>query len=320
MITMVFYLMGCLVFIVLQAFFSGSEIAFISTNIVRLQHRIQKGDEKAKIALQLVSNPEKFLATTLVGTNISVVISSSLATSLLIKLGVINSNVWITFLFTPIVVIFSELIPKNIGNYYREKFSCLVAPYIKFFELLFFPLVSSIESISRSFIKIFVGKKRRRSLFVTREEIRAIFKEVESSGVLDRGEKEAIEDIFDFKETKVKDVITTLKNIVGFDYVDELPVILKKARQHKFTRYPVFKNKKIIGYINIFDIFYNDKDWHALIRPVVRVGESQKLYEVFTGLRKKRESMALVMRGNKVLGIVTIEDIIREIITSIVKD
>ncbi len=314
----VFYVIGCIFFLLLQGFFSGSEIAFISTSIVRLQHRIQKKDKKAQLALKLISNPEKFLATTLIGTNISVVISSSLATLFLIKLGIKNSNVWITFLFTPLVVIFSELVPKNIGNHYREKFSCAVASYIKFFESFFLPLVIAVESVSRFFIKLFIGKRRKHSLFVTREEIKVMFKE--RGGLsLDKGEKEAIEDIFNFKETKIKDVTTPFKKIVGFDYMDLLPNIFEKASRYRFTRYPIFKNQEIIGYINIFDIFYHNNNWHNSIRPIIRVGESQKLYEVFTRLREKRESIAVVMRGKKVLGIVTIEDIIREIITSIIK-
>jgi len=316
----ILYIVGCVVFLILQGIFSGAEIAFISSNRIRLQHRLRRGDKYAKEALRLLSNPEKFLATTLIGTNISVVISSSLATLCLISLGVERSNMWITFLFTPIVVIFAELFPKNIGTYYREKFSCIIAPYIIFFESLLLPAVIAAEYTSRFFVKIFIGKKKKHSLFVTREEIKSIFKEKESSKVLDKGEKEAIEDIFDFKETKIKDVMTSFKRIMGFYYTDSYDSLLEKASQHKFTRYPVFKNREIKGYINIFDIFYKGGDWLKLIRPIMKVGESQKLYEVFTALREKQESMALVMRGRKVIGLVTIEDIIREIITSIVKD
>jgi len=315
----ILYIIGCVFFLMLQGVFSGAEIAFISSNRIRLQHRLRKGDKRAEKALRLVSNPEKFLATALIGTNISVVISSSFATLCLMSLGAERSNMWITFLFTPIVVIFAELFPKNIGTYYREELSCKIAPYIIFFEFLFLPAVVAAECASRFFVKIFIGEKKRHSFFVTREEIKSIFKEKESSKVLDKGEKEAIEDILDFRETKVKDVMTPFNRIVGFDYTDSYEFLLEKASRHKFTRYPVFRNREVKGYINIFDIFYEGGNWLKLTRSIMKVGESQKLYEVFTTLREKQESIALVMRGRKVIGLVTIEDIIREIITSIVK-
>lgn len=313
------YFLGCSIFIILQGLFSGSEIAFVSSSTLRLRHRMQRKDKKAKLAFELVSNPEKFLATTLVGTNLAVIISSSLATLFLIETGVENSNMWITFLFTPIVVIFAELVPKNIGRFYKERFSCVVSGTVKFFETIFFPLVLIIEKFSRSLIRLLVGKKRCRSVFVTKEEIKLILKEIEGKGILDKGEKEAIEDVFGFGETKIKDVITPFKKIVGLDYADSYEEITRRARNFGLTRYPVFKNKEMVGYINIFDLFYHKENWLELIRPIARVGESQKLYDVFTNLRTNRENIALVMRGRKPIGVVTLEDIIREIITSIVK-
>ncbi len=313
------YLFGCFIFIALQGLFAASEIAFISANALKLRHRVARGDKKAKLAFDLISNPEKFLATTLIGTNLSVIISSSFATLFLIDLDVGNSNIWITFLFTPIVVVFAELIPKNIGRFYKERFSCKVSRHIKIFEIIFAPLVLAIEKVSRLLIRLLIGKKRKRSLFVTREEIKSILREVETQGGLDRGEKEAIEDVFDFRDTKVKDVHTPLIKIAGLDYTDSYETVLKKAKSFGFTRYPVFKNRAIAGYINIFDLFYCREQWIKLIRPIMKVGESQKLYDVFTSLKTQRENIALVMRGKKALGIVTLEDITREIVTSIVK-
>ena len=84
------YLLGCIIFVVLQGFFAGSEISFVSSNPLRLRHRMRRGDKRAKVAYELIGSPEKFLATTLVGTNISVVISSSLATLFLIELNISN--------------------------------------------------------------------------------------------------------------------------------------------------------------------------------------------------------------------------------------
>lgn len=327
------YLLGCLIFVILQGFFAASEISFISSPTIKLRHRQGKGDKKAKKVYNFILNPERFLVTALVGTNISVVLSTSLITFFLINLGVRASNLWITFMFTPLVVIFAELIPKNIGRFFKEDFSCEAVGLISFFEKLFLPVVKSIELVSKFLIKVFAKKARRRSFFVTKEEIKSLVKDIEKEGGIDKGEKEAIEEVFEFRSDKIKDVCVKAKKIIAFDYTDSYKAILMIVKKHRFTRYPVFsaasrrdpalggKNKEIIGYINIYDLFYEGgMNWQQFIRPIARVGFNQKLHQIFTRLKSKKESIALVLKGKKIYGIVTIQDIIREIVTSIIKD
>jgi len=315
------YLLGCLIFVILQGFFVASEISFISSPTIKLRHRQNKGDRKAKKVYEFILSPERFLVTTLVGTNVSVVLSSSLITFFLINLGVKSSNLWITFIFAPLVVIFAELIPKNIGRFFKEDFSCKVVGLISFFEKLFLPLVKSIELASKFLVKVFVKKAKYRSFFVTKEEIKSLVKEIEKEGGIDKGEKEAIEEVFEFRSDRIKDVCVRTKRIVAFDYTDPYKTILATVKKHRFTRYPVFKNKDIVGYINIYDLFYQGAvRWQQSIRPIAKVGFNQKLHQIFTRLKSKKESIALVLKGEKIYGIITIQDIIHEIITSIIKD
>ncbi len=325
------YLLGCLIFVILQGFFAASEISFISSPTIKLRHRQGKGDKKAKKVYNFILNPERFLVTALVGTNISVVLSTSLITFFLINLGVRASNLWITFMFTPLVVIFAELIPKNIGRFFKEDFSCEAVGLISFFEKLFLPVVKSIELVSKFLIKVFAKKARRRSFFVTKEEIKSLVKDIEKEGGIDKGEKEAIEEVFEFRSDKIKDVCVRAKKMIAFDYADSYEAILMRVKKHRFTRYPVFsakggsasggKNKEITGYVHIYDLFYGGgMNWQQFIRPIAGVGFNQKLHQIFTRLKSKKESIALVLKGKKVYGIVTIQDIIREIVTSIIKD
>jgi len=260
-----------------------------------------------------------------------VVLSSSLVTFFLINLDVKASNLWITFIFTPLVVIFAELIPKNIGRFFKEEFSCKVVDLISFFEKLFLPVVKSIELINKLLVKVFLKKARHRSFFVTKEEIKSLVMEIEKEGGMDKGEKEAIEEVFEFRSDRIKDVCVRARKMVAFDYTDSYKTILATVKKHRFTRYPVFsakggsvsggKNKDIVGYINIYDLFYHGAvRWQQSIRPIPKVGFNQKLHQIFTRLKSKKESIALVLRGEKIYGIITIQDIIREIITSIIKD
>lgn len=256
----------------------------------------------------------------MIGTNISVVVSTSLLTFFLVQSGLKNSNLWIIFIFTPIVVIFAELIPKNIGRFFREDFSCRVVFLISFFERLFLVLVKLIEIVSRFLVKTFVKQAKYRSPFVTKDEIKSLVKEIERQGGIDRGEKEAIEEVFEFRNDRIKDVCVVFKKLTAFDYADSYQRLLEIVRKNEFTRYPVFKNKQVVGYVNVYDLFYNPKDnWQEFIRPITKVGLNQKLNDIFTVLQAKKEGIALVMKGNRPYGIVTVGDLIREIISSIIK-
>ena len=315
-----FSLIGCLLFMILQGTFAASEISFISSHLLKLRNRQAKGDRQAAKVYRLILKPEKFLATTLVGTNISVVLSSSLLTFFLIKLGVKNVPLWTTVIFVPIMVIFAELIPKNLGRYLREDFSCRIVDVILFFEKVFAPLMVGIEKTTKFLIKLILGKVRIRSPYVTKDEIKSLVKEIELQGGIDRGEKEAIEEVFDFRSGKIKDVCIRIAKVVGLDYTDSYHKVLDEVKKHRFTRYPVFKNRQIAGYLNIYDVFYNPQEkWHSFVRQITKVGINQKPYEVFSLLKSKKESIALVFKGRKIYGIVTIQDLIRETITSIVK-
>ncbi|MFH1519381.1 MAG: CNNM domain-containing protein [Candidatus Omnitrophota bacterium] len=333
------YLLSCLIFVILQGFFAASEISFISSPALKLRHRQNKGDRKAGKVYEFILNPHRFLVTTLVGTNISLVLSTSFLTFFLINRGLRLSNLWITFIFTPIVVIFAELIPKNIGRFLKEDFSCQVVGLISFFEKLFLPIVKSIEAVSKFLVKIFARKAKPRSFFVTKEEIKFLVKEIEKQGGIDRGEKEAIEEVFEFRRERIKDVCVRGKKIIAFDYADSYKTILATVKQYRFTRYPVYsapapalasgrkdgstsggKNKEIIGYVNIYDLFYQGGiSWQQFIRPIVKVGFNHKLHKIFTKLKSQKESIALVLKGRKIYGIITIQDITREIVTSIIK-
>lgn len=303
-----------------QAFFCASEISFISVRRLKLRHRQVRGDKKAAKIYRLILEPERFFATTLVGINLSLVLSSSFFTSLLIKFGAKNSNLWAMLIFTPLVVIFVELIPKNIGRMFKEDFSYRAAPVIIFFEKIFFPAVKIIDVVNKFLVKTFIGRKKKLSFLITKEELKSVIKEAQMEGGLDRGETEAIEDVFDFKIDRIKDVSVGLQNLAGLDYTDSYSKILEIVKKKGFTRYPVFRNKEITGYINIYDLFYNPgKPWHSFIRPITKIGSNQKLYEVFSRLKAKKESIALIIKGGKAYGIITMEDLTREIITSIVK-
>ncbi len=317
---MIIYGLGFMVCFLLAGFFAASEISFISSSRISLGHRKEKKEKGAATAYKRLLYPDKFLTTILIGVNLANILSTSLLTFMLIKLNIDNSSLWITFFFTPLVVIFADLVPKNIGRFYREDLSCKAAGIMRFFEVLFFPLVKIVLVINSLLKKIFLKKGEKESFFVTKEEIKLLAQQIQKEGQIDFGERRAIEEVFEFKENKVKDFCLPSYKIVGFDYADSKKSLLSKIKKYKFVRYPVYQNKKIVGYINIYDLFYNsNKNWRKLVRPIVKVGASQRSYEVFSILQKKKENIALVIKGNKTYGMIVLGDLTREILASIIK-
>jgi putative hemolysin len=306
---------------VIQGFFSSTEISVISSRLLKLHHRKDKGDKAAGKIYSFIVSPENFLATTLVGTNLSMVLSSSFITFVLIHYKVPDSNLWITFLFTPLVVIFSELVPKSIGRYFKDEYARRTIIIFGFFEKLFFPLVYAIGKISKLLVNLLLaGKVRKRSLFVTKEELRALVRETESAGGIDFGEKKAIDGIFDFKAKKIQPIYTRLAQTITINYRQTYEEILALAKEKEFTRFPIVRDNSIIGYINIFDLFYApQEDWHLFVRPLMTVNAGEKLYDVFIKMRDSRNNIALVLDNTHACGIITLEDLVSEIITSIVK-
>lgn len=314
------YLLGCVLFFLLAGFFAASEISFISSGRISLRHRKEKKEKGAARAYEYCLNPDRLLTIVLIGVNLSNILSASLLTFILVKMDIANSNLWATFLFTPLVVIFADLVPKNIGRFYKEDFSCRVSGVVRFFEVLLYPLVRAILTINSFFRELFFKKKKKNSFFVTKEEIRLLAQQIQKEGRIDLGERRAIEEVFEFRESKVKDFCLLRRKVVGFDYADSKEDLLAKIKKYNFIRYPVYQNKKIVGYINAYDIFYNPgKNWRNLVRPITKVGFSQRAYEVFSILQKKKENIALVAKGNKIYGVVVLGDLTRQILASIVK-
>lgn len=315
-----FYLELCIGFILMQAFFNASEISFISSHLLKLHHRKDRGDKRAEKVYQLLHQPEKFLITTLVGTNLCLVLSSGLITLIFMHLGMHDNQLFTTVLFTPLLVIFAELIPKNIGRHFREDLSCWVVEVIFFFRKLFTPIIYVIEFFLNIVVQAIVGKERKRSLFITKEELKLIVKELEDQGSIDKGEKEAIEDVFNFKKLLVKDVCVKLDKVIVLDHSATIEDIEKTVKKEGYTRYLIAKSKEIIGYLNIYDIFYQPKeDWHNFIRPLSKIEGDRKVYEIFLQLKNNKENIALVVERDKVFGIITIADLMKEIIGSIME-
>jgi CBS domain containing-hemolysin-like protein len=300
--------------LVAEAFFEGAETAFVSINFLKLMHLIEKKNKRAMLVHDLIKKPDRLLTTTLLGTNLSVVVSAVCATAIIEKFYPAYSALLTTVVLTPITFIFCQLLPKAVARYNANRICLFLAGPLKWSEKVFWPFVNFFVFFANTLGRIVSPKGLRKNPFLTKDDIKSLIKDISREGILEAHEKEAIDKIFDMTLARAADIMVPIKNVAVFDAADTLEAVKAKARASGFTRFPVLKGKELAGIINIFDIFYNPVgDWQAFIRPLIRVEHDQSVDKAFSSMQPGKEVIAAVFKGPEMAGILTIEDLMEDI-------
>jgi CBS domain containing-hemolysin-like protein len=314
----IFIIALCLFF---EAFFAGSEIGFISCNRIRISHLADKGDKRARIVISFLDDPEKFLSTTLVGVNLSVVISSSVMAALVARYIDIPGEAALiaTAILLPLVLIFGELVPKIVNRQHPD-FMALISAYpLKAASFALFPFVFIATKVSGAISAAFSIKGKGKNPYVTREEIKLLMIDAAKRGVLDKEEIDMTSEIFDFGRTSVRSVMVPLNKVIAASDSSSTKDVLELVSKSGFSRMPIYKGKEnnIVGTIEISDLVSEDiekRDLKDLILPPYMVNEDKNLEEILKDFQDNQENMAVVVdREGKAIGIATIEDIVEEI-------
>ncbi|MBN3038586.1 MAG: HlyC/CorC family transporter [Candidatus Omnitrophica bacterium] len=309
------------IFVLLEAFFSGSEMGVISVNRIKLEQLAQSNVPSAVLIKRLLRFPDRLLSTTLVGTNLSVVISSALFTALVADtLG--KQYVWLTTLvMTPIILIFGEAIPKAVFRYYADRITLRTAKMLRFFSVLFWPVAIAVTYIARIMLLPFRGKQEaKKSLFVTREELKLLIRESKKDDEIKPHERAIIHRIFEFGSKKVKEIMVPIKDVISIEAQDSPKRLKELSREKGFSRIPVYKGKKenIIGFANVFDALYEQDKCKRLLdclRPVLYIFWESPIDKVFFSLQLERKQIAVLVDADKnQVGIVTFKDLLDEIV------
>ena len=297
-----------------EAFFSGAETAFTSVNFLKLIHLIEKKNKRAILVHDLLKKPDRLLATTLVGTNLCVVVSSACATAVFAKILPVYAALLTTIVMTPLSFIFAQLLSKTVARYHANRMVLLVAGPVEFSSRALLPLVAFFSFLAAAIARLVSPTGLKKNPFLTKDEVKSLIKDISREGILEPQEKEAIDKIFDMTLTRAADIMVPLKNVASFDLGDDVVSLKQKIRTSSFTRFPVFSGKELKGMVNIFDIFYAQfRDWPSLIRPIVRVDQEESLDKVLSRLQPQKENMAAVYKGAELVGILAMEDLMEEI-------
>lgn len=317
--------LGMLLFLVAllatSAYFSASETAYTASSRVRIKAMADGGDKRAKTANKLFQNFEKTFATILVGNNIVNIAMASFATILATQIEGLSVAV-MTLIITVAIIMFGEIVPKAISKQLGENFALSVAPSLNFVSVVLTPVTAVFTAISRFLTRIFAKKE---TPSVTEDDVIDIIEDMAEEGSLDSDESRLLYSAFEFGDVTVSDILTDRRDIVFLNIEMSEEEILNAIRDSSYSRLPVCKGDldNTVGilrtkeYLEQYILGKNPDIWELIDEPLF-VSPETKIEELLSSLKRLKKPIALVRsRGNKILGIVTLEDMLEELVGEI---
>ncbi|ABW18231.1 HlyC/CorC family transporter [Alkaliphilus oremlandii] len=317
-----FVLLGCLC---LSAFFSASETALTSLSKIRIRHMVDENIKGGDLIDRLVKDPSKLLGTILIGNNIVNIGASALATSLALDLFGSTGVAIATAAMTLLVLIFGEITPKSLASKFPEKASVVVSKPLSIMVVLLTPFVKIMMLLTNGIMRIFGIKNTSSYPTITEQELRTIVAVSEEEGVLQTEEKEMIQNVFEFGDMQIQDVMVQRTDMIAIDIATPFNEIIDMVKSEQFSRYPIYKDgiDNIVGVLNVRDlIFLNNDEGDFNIEKYIRkpyfTFEFKKISDTFKEMKKNRIHIAIVLdEYGGTAGIITMEDLIEEIVGDI---
>lgn len=328
-----------LVLVLINAFFAASEMAIVSLNKNKVNHLAEEGNVKAKYLLKLLNEPSKFLATIQVGITLAGFLASASAatniskhlSNVLNKFSIPGSDeisvVVITVLLSYVTLVFGELFPKRIALQKSEQIAMFAIRPILFVSKITSPFVKMLTASTNILVKIFGMNLDNLEEKVSEEEIRSMIKVGEENGVINEIEKDMIDSIFKFDDTLAKEIMTPRINVFVLELDTPIDELLNQISEEQYSRIPIYEDDidNIIGVLYMKDLFIQLKNKDidninikALLRPAHFVPETKNIDALFRELQSTNNHMAILIdEYGGFSGIVTIEDLIEEIMGNI---
>lgn len=324
-----------LVMILLSAFFSGTEIAYVSANRLKLEIRARKNTIGARHLGYFLKHPDAFLSTTLIGNNIVNVLYATLMTLFLTQplieviqyvSGDAPTDVTVLVIQTTItslvIMIFGEVLPKSMFRTYPDLLVSILSAPLRMFSYLFSPLVIVANISSRYLIRLLRRDVDSVDDFFKRSDIELLFREIsdDNSGDLDKEDSEILSNVLELQNIRVKDSMIPRTEIVAVEKGATLKEALDQFVDSGFSKLPVYEENldNIIGMIIAYDLFKEPKTLDEIIRPIKHVPSSQRSKTLLAEFKKQNISMAVVIdEYGGTAGLVTIEDLIEEVVGDI---
>ena len=315
--------------LLLKGFFSGSEIALVNADKLKLRHAAKQGNRGAELALKLLQKPEVLLSTTLVGTNISTIALTTIGTLLMIGWFGQRGELYAFLAFTPVFLIIGEIVPKSV---YQQKTSVLTPIIIhplSWTAKLFYPVIFVLSRIARLLARLAGAGKSEQTLFITREQFRTLVDMAEQSAAMSETNRGRIRRVIRFADTTVAEAMVPMAHVISLDREKigkkSIRAAVDLVRKHGFNRLPVFENNasNIVGIVTLstwdmLDDYASEKSISNMIKPALYVAPNQTIDGLLPELRQREDRMAIVVNEfGSAIGMITMEDIIEEVLGEI---
>lgn len=319
----------------LSGFFSGSEIAFVSSNRLKLEIESRKDSWTARIVQNFVENPDTFLTTTLVGNNIVNVLYATLMTLFLVAPITALSESWFgvtpspvvmlttqTIIASVVIMIFGEILPKALFRMHADWWVGIIAIPQQICHWILKPFIIIANSASNVIIRLVQPESERAEQFFRRQDVELIFKELRDTGGrdLDKEDSEILHNVLELSNKRVKESMIPRTDMVGVEKNTSIEETLSLFISSGFSKLPVYQESidDIIGVIFAYDLFNNPDNLTQIMRPVKLVPASQKSKDLLSEFRQSNLSVAVVIdEYGGTAGMVTIEDLLEEVVGDI---
>ena len=329
------------ILILLNAFFAATEIAFISLNDAKIEKQAKEGNKKAKQIEKMIKSPSKFLATIQIGITLAGFLSSAFASDAFanqlapvlntwmpfISLGVWKSIsiILITIILSFFTLVFGELVPKRLAMKNYEKISFATIGIIRAISIVTSPFVKFLTVVTNAVSRIF-GVSENEEETVTEEEIKMMVDQGEEKGTIQEEERELINNVFEFNDITVSEIMRHRKDIFAVDINISTEELLQELSQeeYRYSRIPVYDETidEIKGILYVKDVLKNINKKSFRVKNVVKeayfVSQNRLINEVFKELKRNKMQIAIVIdEYGGTAGLVTMEDILEELVGDI---
>jgi len=320
-------LLAMLAMALASSFFSGAETAMMALNRYRLRHLVKEGHRGARIASALLDRPDRLLGVILIGNNLVNAAAAALATVIGLELygdaGVAIAPIAVTLLF----IVFAELAPKTLAAHNPERVAFvsvyLLAPLLR----LMTPLVATVTAIANIIVRPFTRRAESAPMHLSLDELRTVLRE---GSLIPKRRQDMLISVVDLERVTVDHIMVPRNEIVGIDIDDDLPTIVAQLASSQHTRLPVYKGNinNVIGIVHLRRIVrflqpgtFTKAELLALTREPYFVPEGTPLHtQLFNFQKQKRRSALVVNEYGDVVGVVTLEDILEEIVGEFTTD
>jgi CBS domain containing-hemolysin-like protein len=318
-----------IVLLLLKGFYSGSEIALVNADKIKLRHSAKQGNRGADLAMKLLQKPEVLLSTTLVGTNISTIALTTVGTLLMIQWFGARGELIAFLVFSPMFLILGEIVPKSVYQQKTATFTPIIIYPLSWSARLFRPVIFVFSRIARFAARMVGVGRPEHGYFITREQFRSLVDMAEQSAALSKSNRGRIRRVIRFADTTVAEAMVPIASVVSIDGGNIGEQTLRGAvnlvRKHGFNRLPVYEKNtsNVVGILmlttwDMLEIEGDKKLTADMIKPALYVAPNQTIDGLLPQLRKRKDHMAIVVNEfGSAIGMITMEDIVEEVLGEI---